>query len=127
MFTRHAFLGRPLMRNRTGSGLRHPSLIVAARDASTGIYGFPFLILMVAVNTVLTGIEQRAGATNLRPEQVDCESQHARTEYGEATEIGAACGVRIRSGNSPCSPPVEVGSRDDDRQFQQRSCCRVPP
>src|SRR4029077_13526370 len=60
MFTRHALRGRPLMRNRTGSGLRHPCLIAAARDASTGIYGLPFRILMVAVNTVLMGIEVRS-------------------------------------------------------------------
>src|ERR1700730_7678395 len=104
MFTRHASLGRPLMRNRTGNGLRHPSLIAAARDASTGIYGLPFRILMVAVNTVLMGMEQPADATDLRPEQVDCESQHARTEHRNATEIGAACGVRIRSGYSSSSP-----------------------
>jgi len=48
------------MRNRTGNGLRHPSLIAAARDASTGIYGLPFRILMVAVKAVLMGIELRS-------------------------------------------------------------------
>ena len=49
MFIRHAFGGLPLMRTRTGSGLRQPGLMAFAREALTRMKGLTPLILMTAV------------------------------------------------------------------------------
>jgi hypothetical protein len=46
---RHAFAGMPLMRTRTGSGLRQPGLMVFARVALTRMKGLMPLIFMTAV------------------------------------------------------------------------------
>jgi len=51
MLMRHAFAGLPLMRTRTGSGLRQPGLMVFARTALTRMKGLTPLIFMIAVET----------------------------------------------------------------------------
>ena len=53
MLMRHASAGLPLMRTRTGSGLRQPGLMAFARKALTRMKGLMLRIAMIAVKLIV--------------------------------------------------------------------------
>src|SRR6202035_4468812 len=96
MLMRHAFAGLPLMRTRTGSGLRQPGLMTLAREGLTRMKGVTPRILMTALKPTFMEPTKCLGGVN-EAAWIVTKHEIRRVHHGDSVSNSAS-----RWGVRPC-------------------------